>query len=304
MIFSIDVEDWAQSVLDNSNPVSNRVYDNTLLLLDILEEHQHKATFFTLGNVARKYPELIRRITDAGHEVASHGNNHDAIFKLTPKQVMEDVTNSVKSLEDASGTKVIGFRAPNFSIREYLFEWYCEALAENGLKYDSSLFPMKVIKYGIEKKYSLKIFNEYGINEHYLSYMKLGKHKLPFFGGGYFRLLPYAVTKSLSSKLNEKRAVFYMHPYEVDTDELAEVKALYDDIPLKWRLSQFIGRGTVETKLHKLMTDYKFTSFEKEFYSQEQEKKPILHGIQGGRTSSNAANASEIESVIASSLYN
>jgi len=279
MIFSIDVEDWSQSVLNNANPVSNRVYDNTLRLIDILDEHQHKATFFTLGNVAKKYPDLIRKIADAGHEVASHGYNHAAIYKLTPKQVMEDVTNSVKYLEDASGKKIIGFRAPNFSIREYLFEWYCEALAENGLKYDSSLFPMKVIKYGIEKKYSLKIFNEYGISEHYLSYMKLGKHKLPFFGGGYFRLLPYSVTKSLSSKLNEKRAVFYMHPYEVDTKELAAVKELHGDIPLKWRLSQFVGRGSVESKLHKLMSDYRFTSFEREFYSKDiQAPQSTQHG--------------------------
>jgi len=93
-----------------------------------------------------------------------------------------------------------------------------------------------------------------------------------------------------------------MHPYEIDTDELAEVKALYGDIPLKWRLSQFVGRGSVETKLHKLMTDYNFTSFEKEFYSQEPKKKPTLHGIQGGRTTSNAANASETERVIATSV--
>ena len=269
MIFTIDVEDWSQSVLNNANPVTNRVYDNTLMILDILEEHQHKATFFTLGNVAEKYPELIRRIADAGHEVASHGYNHASIYKLSPKQVMEDVSHSVKLLEDASGTKVIGFRAPNFSIREYLFEWYCEALAENGLKYDSSLFPMKVIKYGIEKKYSLKIFNEYGIREHYLSYMKVGKHKLPFFGGGYFRLLPYMVTKSLSSKLDSKSGVFYMHPYETDTEELAAVKELYGDIPLKWRLSQFVGRGSVEDKLHKLMYDYDFTSFEREYYSED-----------------------------------
>lgn len=269
MIFTIDVEDWSQSVLNNANPVTNRVYDNTLMILDILEEHQHKATFFTLGNVAEKYPELIRRITDAGHEVASHGYSHASIYKLSPKQVMEDVSRSVKLLEDASGSKVIGFRAPNFSIREYLFEWYCEALAENGLKYDSSLFPMKVIKYGIEKKYSLKIFNEYGIREHYLSYMKVGKHKLPFFGGGYFRLLPYMVTKSLSSKLDSKSGVFYMHPYETDTEELAAVKELYGDIPLKWRLSQFVGRGSVEDKLHKLMYDYDFTSFEREYYSED-----------------------------------
>ncbi len=271
MIFSIDVEDWSQSVLNNANPVSNRVYDNTLRLIDLLAEHEHKATFFTLGNVAKKHPDLIRRISDAGHEVASHGYNHDAIFKLTPEQVMEDVSSSVKYLEDASGNKVIGFRAPNFSIREYLFEWYCEALAENGLKYDSSLFPMKVIKYGIEKKYSLKIFNEYGIQEHYLSYMKIGRHKLPFFGGGYFRLLPYPITKSLSNKLHENRAVFYMHPYEIDTGELSAVKKKYGNIPLKWRLSQFVGRGSVESKLHKLMSDYKFTSFEREYYSDDSE---------------------------------
>ena len=133
---------------------------------------------------------------------------------------------------------------------------------------------MKVIKYGIEKKYSLKIFNEYGIHEHYLSYMKLGKHKLPFFGGGYFRLLPYPITKSLSNKLNAKRAVFYMHPYEIDTGELAAVKKLHGDIPLKWRLSQFGGRDSVESKLHKLMSDYSFTSFEREYYSDYSQSTP------------------------------
>ena len=268
MIFSIDVEDWSQSVLNPNNPVSNRVYNNTNRVLDLLDEHQHKATFFTLGNVAKKHPELIRRIAREGHEVASHGYNHQSIFNLTPKQVKEDVGSSVKLLEDISGQKVIGFRAPDFSIREYLFEWYCEALSENGLKYDSSLFPMKVIKYGIEKEYSLKIFNKYHINEHYLSYMKVGKHKLPFFGGGYFRITPYTITKSLTKNLDNKRAVFYMHPYEIDTDELTAVKQTYGKIPLKWRLSQFVGRNTVENKLLKLMKDFEFTSFEQEYYNE------------------------------------
>lgn len=274
MIFSIDVEDWGQSVLDNANPVSNRVYDNTLRLIDLLDEYQHKATFFTLGNVAKKHPKLIRKIADAGHEVASHGYNHHSIFNLTPKQVKEDVSKSVKLLEDVSGQKVIGFRAPDFSIREYLFEWYCEALAENGLKYDSSLFPMKVVKYGIEKEYSLKIFNKYHLNEHYLSYMQIGKTKLPFFGGGYFRITPYFLTKKLSKKLNPNRAVFYMHPYEIDTKELAAMKELHGEIPLKWRLSQFVGRRSVESKLHKLMSDFEFTSFAKEYYSDDSESIP------------------------------
>ncbi|MEE9445442.1 MAG: polysaccharide deacetylase family protein [Cocleimonas sp.] len=269
MIFSIDVEDWSQSVLNAKNPVTNRVLDNTLRVLDLLDEHDHKATFFTLGNVANKHPELIRKIADAGHEVASHGYNHQSIFNLTPNQVREDVSSSIKLLEDTSGQKVIGFRAPDFSIREYLFEWYCEALAENGVKYDSSLFPMKVVKYGIEKEYSLKIFNKYNLNEHYLSYMNFFGYKLPFFGGGYFRITPYTITKYLSKKLDPKRAVFYMHPYEVDTEELAAVQRAHDHIPLKWRASQFIGRNTVENKLHKLMNDFNFTSFANEYYSDE-----------------------------------
>ncbi len=268
MIFSIDVEDWCQSVLDANNPVTDRVYNNTLRLLDLLDEYQHKATFFTLGNVAKKHPDLIKKIAAAGHEVASHGYNHQSIFNLTPSQVKEDVGNSVKLLEDISGKKVIGFRAPDFSIREYLFEWYCEALAENGLKYDSSLFPMKVIKYGIEKEYSLKIFNKYHINEHYLSYMRVGKYKLPFFGGGYFRITPYTITKMLTKNLDHKRAVFYMHPYEIDTNELAAMKEEHGDIPLKWRLSQFIGRNSVEKKLHRVMNDFDFTSFEDQYYSE------------------------------------
>ena len=133
---------------------------------------------------------------------------------------------------------------------------------------------MKVIKYGIEKEYSLKIFNKYHLNEHYLSYMKVGNMKLPFFGGGYFRITPYFVTKYLSKELNQDRAVFYMHPYELDTEELSAIKKEYGKIPLKWRLSQFVGRNTIENKLHKLLNEYEFTSFEREYYSKESSSVP------------------------------
>jgi hypothetical protein len=98
--------------------------------------------------------------------------------------------------------------------------------------------------------------------------MKVGTRKLPFFGGGYFRLTPYAITKMLSKQLDSRRAVFYMHPYELDTEELAAIKRAHDHIPLKWRISQFIGRGTVENKLNKLMNDFEFTSFANEYYSE------------------------------------
>lgn len=274
MIFSIDVEDWSQSVLDNNHPISNRVLKNTNHLLDMLDDYEQKATFFVLGNVAEKHPELVKRISNKGHEVASHGYNHKSIYELTPKQVREDVSKSVNLLEDITGNKVIGFRAPDFSIREYLFEWYCEALAENGLRYDSSLFPMKVLRYGIEKEYSLKIFNKYHLNEHYLSYVKLGKSKLPFFGGSYFRMTPYFVTKLLSKQLNHERAVFYMYPYDIDTDELAALKSAYNGVPLKSQFTQFFGRDSVETKLHKLLKDFEFTSFELQYYSENSLSNP------------------------------
>lgn len=302
MIFSVDVEDWCQSVLDNNNPVSGRVLNSTSRLLDLLGEYDQKATFFTLGNVAKKHPDLIRRIADEGHEVASHGYNHHSIFNLSPKQVREDVSSSVKILEDTSGKKVIGFRAPDFSIREYLFEWYCEALAENGLKYDSSLFPMKVIKYGIEKEYSLKIFNKYHLNEHYLSYMKVGNSKLPFFGGGYFRVTPYFLTKHLSQKLDQDKAVFYMHPYELDTEELSAMKSEYDHIPLKWRLSQFVGRNTIENKLNRLLGDFNFTSFEQKYYSKDSS---AIATNTSSNLSPNKSNTNNMkpESIVAKSSY-
>jgi len=268
VIFTVDVEDWAQSVLDRNNPVSDRVLHSTHKVMDILATNNTKATFFTLGNVAQKYPQLIRRMADEGHEVASHGYSHTNIHTMSPKQMMEDITRSVNVLEQAGGQKVIGFRAPNFSIREHLFVPYCEALAANGIRYDSSLFPMKVIKYGIEKQYDLSVFEEFGIDEYYLSYIKIAGYKLPYFGGGYFRLSPYLVTQALCKDLPES-SVFYMHPYEVDAGEMQAVKQHYGNIPLKWRLSQFSGRGGIPSKLHRLIRDYDMMSFRAGYYAGE-----------------------------------
>ena len=280
MIFSVDVEDWCQSVLNNNNPVSKRVLNSTLRLLDLLDEYDQKATFFTLGNVAEKFPQLIQRMAEEGHEVASHGYSHKNIYSMNPQEMLEDITKSVDLLEDACGQKVIGFRAPNFSIREHLFPEYCEALAANGIRYDSSLFPMKVIKYGIEKKYDLTIFKDYGIDEHYLSYITAGNYKLPYFGGGYFRLSPYQMTRFLSKPLPDS-SVFYMHPYEVDADELEFVKKEYGKVPFKWLITQFVGRKGVPNKLSRLIHDYEMTSFQNAYYAEKKaeelvEKAPVL----------------------------
>ncbi|PWQ95308.1 polysaccharide deacetylase family protein [Leucothrix arctica] len=267
MIFTVDVEDWSQSVLNRNHPVTERVLHSTHKVMDILSENNTKATFFTLGNVAEKFPQLIQRMTEEGHEVASHGYSHQNIYSMSSKEMLEDISKSVKLLEDAGGQKVIGFRAPNFSIREHLFPEFCEALATNGIRYDSSLFPMKVIKYGIEKKYDLSIFKDYEIDEHYLSYITAGSYKLPYFGGGYFRLSPYQMTRFLSKPLPDS-SVFYMHPYEVDADELEFVKKEYGKVPAKWLITQFVGRKGVPNKLSRLIKDYDMTSFKQAYYAE------------------------------------
>ncbi|HIO92800.1 MAG TPA: DUF3473 domain-containing protein [Leucothrix mucor] len=267
MIFSIDVEDWPQSVLNRSNPVSDRVYANTMQVMDILAENDTKATFFTLANVAQKFPALIQRMVAEGHEVASHGSSHGNIDSMTPKEVHQDIELSVKTLEDIGGEKIIGFRAPNFSINEDVFEYFCEALAAQGLRYDSSLFSIPVWKYKITKKYSLDTFKEFGIDEHYLTHINVAGKELPFFGGGYFRLFPYALTHHFRHQY-DKNAVFYMHPYEVDTGELAEIKKLYQDIPKKWLITQFVKRSSVAPKLGRLLQDFEFSSFKEVYYSE------------------------------------
>jgi len=266
MIFSIDVEDWPQSVLNRSNPVSSRVYANTMQIMDILAKNETKATFFTLANVAEKFPELIHRMVKEGHEVASHGVSHGNIDGMTIAEVHHDIEYSVKTLEDIAGEKVLGFRAPNFSINENVFEYFCEALALQGLKYDSSLFSIPVRKYKITKKYSLDMFEQFGLDEHYLTHINIGNKKLPFFGGGYFRLFPYALTQHFRHQYN-KNAVFYMHPYEVDTGELAEIKKLYKNIPTKWLITQFVKRSSVTPKLGRLLQDFEFSSFKETYYS-------------------------------------
>lgn len=266
MIFSIDVEDWPQSVLNRSNPVSDRVYRNTMQVLDILSEHKTTATFFTLTNVACKFPNLIQRMVTEGHEVASHGTTHGNIDAMTVKEVHQEIEVSVKTLEDLSGEKVIGYRAPNFSINESVFDYFCEALAHQGLRYDSSLFEIPVRKYNITKKYPLDTFKKFGLDEHYLTHVQIKGKDFPFFGGGYFRLFPYALTHYFREQYAQD-AVFYMHPYEVDTGELAVIKKLYNDIPAKWLITQFIQRDSVAPKLGRLLQDFEFSSFQSRYYS-------------------------------------
>ncbi|SKA80861.1 polysaccharide deacetylase family protein, PEP-CTERM locus subfamily [Thiothrix eikelboomii] len=266
MIFSADIEDWQQSVLDFDRPISQRVLNNTLQLLAILAEHQVQATFFVQGMVAERFPELITAIAAQGHELASHAYSHRPLYTLTPAQFKDELERSVYKLEDLTGQKVLGFRAPTFSVRTEILPWYCDTLQAFGLRYDSSIMLAQVRKvYGFADDSILAQIRARGLDTYPLSTCTVLGKSLPVMGGGYFRIYPYALNRWLARQLNKTSGVFYMHPYELDIQEYQEV-AKPAGISKAWAVHQFAGRSGMVNKLHKLLTDYPFTSFQAQYY--------------------------------------
>lgn len=267
MIFSADIEDWQQSVYDFDRAVSNRVLFNTSRLLDILAEHKVTGTFFVQGMVAEKFPRLVKAIAHAGHELACHSYTHRRLYDLTEAQFRDELQRSVAILEDISGEKVIGFRAPTFSVRDEYLDWYCDALKTEGIVYDSSIMLATVRScYGFTDDSILQRIRERGLDTYPMSISKLLGKNLPVMGGGYFRLYPYWFNRWLARDLDRDTSVFYMHPYETDTHEYREVSQLVE-IPQQMKYHQFARRGSVASKLHQLLRDYPFTSFRDRYYS-------------------------------------
>lgn len=267
MIFTADIEDWQQSVYDFDRAVSNRVVRNTSRLLDILDTHKVKGTFFIQGMVAEKFPQLIRSIAQAGHELASHSHTHRMIYNLTEAQFRAEMQRSVGLLEDISGTKVIGFRAPTFSVRDDILDWYCDALREQGIIYDSSIMLATVRRcYGFSDDSILQRIAERGLDCYPMSVSRVFGKNLPVMGGGYFRIYPYWLSRWLARDLNPNTSIFYMHPYELDTHEHHEV-GQHVNIPLKMAVHQFARRSSIPGKLNKLLQDYPFSSFRDHYYA-------------------------------------
>lgn len=267
MIFTADIEDWQQSVYDFDRAVSNRVVRNTSRLLDILDTHNVKGTFFIQGMVAEKFPQLIRSIAQAGHELASHSHTHRMIYNLTEAQFRAEMQRSVGLLEDISGTKVIGFRAPTFSVRDDILDWYCDALREQGIIYDSSIMLATVRScYGFSDDGILQRIAARGLDCYPMSVSRVLGKNLPVMGGGYFRIYPYWLSRWLARDLNHATSIFYMHPYELDTHEHREVSQQVK-IPLKMAVHQFARRGSIPGKLNKLLQDYPFNSFRDHYYA-------------------------------------
>ncbi len=253
-VISIDVEDWPQSSWDRDLPITQRAEDNTRRLLEVLDRAGIRATMFVLGKLAERFPQLVREIDDAGHEVASHGYGHVEIFKQTRAEFGADLKRSKDLLEQIVGKRVRGFRAPDFSIVRGSL-WALEELAAQGFEYDSSIFPVKRPRYGIPdwplEPRRVQLPDGRAILEFPIaSYRAWGKN-WPVGGGGYHRLLPGSAGRWLARRVMRYRPfVFYCHPYEFDPREFAEIPL---KLPMKVRLHQGLGRSRFEARFVNLI---------------------------------------------------
>lgn len=218
--FSVDLEDWYQGIelpFSSWNQHTERIRKGVDPLLELLDKHNTKATFFTLGWIGEKYPELIKQITDAGHEMASHGYSHEKVYDLSPQAFREEISKTKKILEDISGTEVTAFRAPFFSVTNKSL-WALDILKEEGYSIDCSISPVKTWRYGIsttpDEIFTIK---ENGLTEFPVSTFKLLTKNLGI-GGAYFRLFPYMLTSNgLKQRTKEGKVnMFYIHPWEYD----------------------------------------------------------------------------------------
>lgn len=260
---TVDVEDYFHaSAFDRGvsraswDQLESRVVANTRRLLDLFSAHDVKATFFVLGWVADKFPSLVKDISDAGHELASHGYHHQLVYMLTPSQFREDVRKSKDLIEQIAGVPVRGYRAPSFSIVKQSL-WALDVLIEEGFSYDASIFPIRHDRYGIADapRHAHVIQRASGaILELPSSTVRVGQTNYPIAGGGYFRLFPYAMTKWGITQVNSdlQPVMLYIHPWEVDREQ--------PRLPgsMATQLRHHVGMATTIDKLNRVMDDFTF----------------------------------------------
>lgn len=258
---TIDVEDWL-SALYPQRPVTDRFVVNTRKVLQALATRQTCGTFFVLGRVAEKAPQLVREIQAAGHEVQSHGYGHELLHHLTPARFRADLEHSKKLLEDITGCPVNGYRAPAFSITTQTL-WALDVLAETGFTYDSSVFPLRTRRYGIDGApyypHVLRTPGGHELHEFPVATYRLAGRRIPAGGGGYFRLFPYFVLRRGIRQLNVAGhpATIYVHPYEYNPGEISELPYA---ISWKTRLHQSLGRRWFPRRIDRLLTEFRFGS--------------------------------------------
>lgn len=258
--FTMDVEDWQQSVFDARLPVSQRFVVGVGRAVELLDRHRVKGTFFVLANAARAAPSLIRELAAAGHEIQTHGCDHTPVHRLSREAFRQDVLRAKGTLEDVIGRPIYGYRAPRFSIdRETL--WALDVLAECGIAYDSSIFPLRIRGYGIAgwPLPPVRVRTPCGgeIIEAPVAAGRLLGRAIPVGGGGYFRLLPRAALVNRLRRIDaeDRPIVLYCHPHEFDPAALREMPV---SVPLGVRLHQGLGRSGFAGKMEAALTSLPF----------------------------------------------
>jgi polysaccharide deacetylase family protein (PEP-CTERM system associated) len=277
---TIDVEDYFQveafaSTIDRSDweDFPQRVERNTERLLDILAETETQATFFTLGWVAERYPALVRRIVTEGHELASHGSGHTRVDHQSPDGFRADIRLSKRILEDTGSVLVRGYRAPTFSIGRSTL-WAHSILSEEGYQYSSSVYPIRHDLYGTPGAPHTPFAPVPGILEIPMTTVKVAGMDLPASGGGYFRLLPYPLTRLLlqrARRLNRSPAIFYLHPWEIDPEQPRQRAA-----PFISRFRHYLNLERTETRLRRLLRNFTWTRMDRLFLNTTSGPFPVI----------------------------
>ncbi|WP_135824052.1 XrtA system polysaccharide deacetylase [Halorussus ruber] len=257
-LLSVDVEDWFHAhnlgpavSRDEWDECEFRVERNTRRILDLFDEHDTKATFFVLGWVAERLPELVREIDRRGHEIASHGYNHRLLSEMSADEIRADVGRSLEILEDLTDQPIRGYRAPSFSITDTAVD----VLADLDFEYDSSSFPVSNHdRYGSLSSKSDDAFVELeaGVVEAQLPRLEAFGTGLPWAGGGYFRFIPYPVYRRGVKRIASSRDfIFYFHPWELDPDQ-----PKFAELPLTNRVRHYTNLEETTDRLARLLSDF------------------------------------------------
>ncbi|MBD3759573.1 DUF3473 domain-containing protein [Sphingomonadaceae bacterium G21617-S1] len=265
---SVDIEDWFQVGAfertirrEDWDGLVHRVERNSDAVIDLFGRMGARATFFTLGWVAERYPALIRRITDAGHELASHGWDHVRVFTMSPDQFRADLRRTRDVLQDIGGQPVTGYRAPSFSIDKRT-PWAHEILAEEGYAYSSSVAPVVHDHYGWPEapRFAFRPVEGSPLVELPVTTARLGGRIVAAGGGGFFRLFPYAFSRWAIGQVNREHrpAIFYFHPWEIDPGQPRVA-----DAPLKSKLRHYARLGAMEGKLERVIGEFRWDRVDK-----------------------------------------
>lgn len=270
---TIDVEDYFQvsafaPYIDRDDWSSRecRVERNIARILALLDRHGVQATFFTLGWIAERYPAVVRDILAGGHELASHGYGHQRASDLTPEQFFVDIDRAKRLLEDQSGVAVKGYRAPSFSIDARNRDWAFEALARAGYRYSSSVYPVHHDHYGMPDAPRFRHAPHADVLEVPPTTVRAFNRNWPASGGGYFRLMPYALSRRLIERVNRhdgESAVFYFHPWEIDTGQ-----PRIPGINARTKFRHYVNIHRMEARLARLLQDFRWGRMDRIFLEQ------------------------------------